>query len=1018
MACPGISGFSFLTRFLTTLAAAAASLHSQCTSQTTPPGPQSVFTVTSVSFNLPPSQTNNYTPVGLQIEQSPDSSAPFYQAKYPTGDKYDPYRYVTILPKEAQQIYNKDCPNGPYMSFPGAKIHIAPQSAKTAAAPAYGRAATVMALADFNGDGNTDVAVANGTLLTVVLEDATASVISSNRYVFGVNLVTVIAADVNGDGYPDLVAADAGGAANPNGGLWVLLNNKNGTFAAPKEYAAGSQPIFPFAADLNGDGKLDLVVTDSGTSAYTVLLGNGDGTFQLPVTTAAGTALGVVVASDFNGDGKPDLAVMDDVGYRLLIFFGKGDGTFQQPNAFPSGPQDGGDLIFGDFNNDGHTDLIASFILGNQAIVFLNDGKGNFTASPQYLLGGSPSVLDFSPPDATGFLLFTTDFVTQTPVVVSGNPDGTLNAPTLLPTGGSDATAIAAADLNGDGREDIVQIDKGLGVASVFLNAGAGKFQTPVTYSVVTSGDSQPAPSAAGLFALRTGAKPDLVVADQGSFNPPGGLIILQNSGTGTFGTARMVAAGAGPVGMAAADFNGDGNLDLAVADSGIEGTPSSAVSVLLGDGKGNFSAPATYLAGQSGSAVASADFNGDGHPDLVVGTVNSAANTASITVLLNSGTGAFTALAPITAPSGLAQIVIADFNGDGKIDLALIGSTIQILLGNGDGTFKAGQKIATEPGANAAATADMDGNGTLDLVVGHCCGIADDTYLLGNGDGTFQAEVHFPSGPFPTGLVIGDWNGDGIPDVAVADGGAQGGELLPLLNWFGPTIVSAASFQTVPIPPQSIATAGGRDLATAPLANLAATPPTNLGGTTVQIADIAGNTAAAPLFYVSPHQVNFEVPSGFQVGPAVATITSGDGTLSTAAFLIQPASPGIFVLNTADLAAADLLQVSGSQQTYVNVYAVSNGAIVANPINLGGSSVQNILVLFGTGFRGADMSTVSVTFNGVPGTVLYSGAQGGYLGLDQANIVIPQNAGLHGDVVVAFQAAGLAANPVHLTFQ
>ena len=1017
----------WLGHFLAVFAFSAAVLSGECTTQYGgPPAedhelPEYLPLVLTINFNLSPGQTNPYTPGSLQIVTHVSTIT--YWAGYKTGDPKHPFRYVSTSNTEAQKMYDRDCPGGPYMSFPPQvpeNPHISRSGAESrASAPAYGRASTVMAFADFNQDGNFDVAGLNSTSVTVVLQDDAATALSVKTYKINGSPATLIAADVNGDGFPDIVVADGGDPyTGSNGGLWVLLNNKDGTFASPVEYPAGVEPTFLFAADFNGDGKLDLVASDSGAATIVVLLGNGDGTFQAAVSMPAGRFSDVVVSADFNNDGKADLAVTDSAANNLLIFFGNGDGTFQQPHSFRSGPGYG-DLIFGDFNNDGFTDLIASFASGNQAIVFLNNGSGGFTASPPYLLGGYPTVLEFSPPGAAaGFVLLSTDNVNLLPVVVSGNSNGTLNAPQLLATKGSQATAIAAADVNGDGREDVVQTDKGLLIASVFLNAAGGTFESPATYSLLTSGDQQPTLAAAGLFGLRSGAKPDLVVADEGLFNPPGGLIVLPNAGNGTFGTARMVAAGADPIGVVAADFNGDGKLDLAVGDAWAQaqGSASAAVSVLFGDGQGNFAAPISYVAGQSAVAIATEDFNGDGKPDLVVGLGNPTSTATSIVVLLNQGSGTFSALAPVTAPQGLAQIAAADFNGDGKIDLALIGSTIQILLGNGDGTFNVGQSAATETGANSVALADMDGNGTLDLVVGHCCGIADDTTLLGKGDGTFQTEVHFLSGPYPTAVVVGDWNGDGIPDVAVADAGV--GEMLPLLNWFGPTIVSGASFQSVPIAPESIATALGRHLATSTAANQATAPPTSLGGTTVQLTDILGNKASALLFFVSAHQVNFEVPAGLAPGPGLATITASDGTVSSSSFLIQPYSPGVFVLDSAGLAAADLIQVSGSKQTAVPVYKVVNGAIEPNPINLLASPNQNILILFGTGFRGADPSTIKVTFNGIAGTLMYAGAQGTFGGLDQANIEIPQNAGLHGDVVVAFEAGGTAANQVHLTFQ
>lgn len=951
-----------------------------------------------------------------------------WTATFPTGNPKHPVRVKLLTPQEAEKIYNQDCPKGPYIDFGGNGVAPPPagsvrlrvplaNTASLAPNPAYGRASTLTDFASFNADGNTDVVSLSDSGLTVQFLNATFSPLSVSQIKVSTSLYSVIAADVNGDGFPDLVAVDGGnGNSGSNGGVWILLNQKNGTFGTPVEFPAGPEPYYVFAADFNGDGKLDLVVSDGGQgSTIAVLLGNGDGTFKAPTQLSVTSYPGAVVAADFNNDGHPDIAVLDVMANTVLIFLGNGDGTFQHPSSFPAGPNTG-DLIFADFNQDGFLDLAASYWLGNQAIVFLNNGSGGLNPSPAYLLGDYPFVLDFAPPTSTGFLFFAYDDIGQTTLVIPGNPDGTLAVPQLLPTLGTQPSAIAAGDINGDGLGDAVVLDSANYIATVFTGVAGGTFKPPVTYSLATGADATPSPSAAALIALRAGGKPDLVVADQGQFGAPGAVLRLLNNGNGMFGAAASFAAGSNPVGMVVGDLNGDGIPDVAVADN----AGQSAVAVLLGDGQGNFGAPAFSLAGLAGVAIATADVNGDGKPDLIVGTINSS-QQASITVLLNSGGATFNALPPVAAPSGLAHIVAGDFNGDGKIDLALIGSTIQILLGSGNGSFTAGASPATAFGANTAATADINGDGNLDLVVGHCCGANEDTYLLGNGDGTFQPEVNFPSGPGPTALALAEWNGDTVPDLAIADAGgavitassgstapAGGGTFLAIGNGFGPTIVSAASYQATPLPSQSIATAVGRHLATT------ASPQ----GTTVQVADFAGNVQSATIFYSSPAQVNFLMPAGLDNGPGSVQITASDGTLSSAAVLVQPIAPGIFMLNAAGLAAADVIQVSGGKQTEINVYQVVNGAVVANPIDLGSSTDQNVLVLFGTGFRAATLSQVSVTFNGVAGVVEFAGSQGAFSGLDQANILIPQNAGLHGNVVVAFTAAGIAANSVNLTFQ
>lgn len=131
--------------------------------------------------------------------------------------------------------------------------------------------------------------------------------------------------------------------------------------------------------------------------------------------------------------------------------------------------------------------------------------------------------------------------------------------------------------------------------------------------------------------------------------------------------------------------------------------------------------------------------------------------------------------------------------------------------------------------------------------------------------------------------------------------------------------------------------------------------------GTSVSILDAAGKTTAAPLVYVSPKQVNFYAPPGVATGSATVTITSGDGTLSAATVQIATVAPGVFELNSADLAAADVYLSSGGTAPLKNVYSVSSaGQLVANPISLGSGTNQAYLVLYGTGFEAAGTAGVT----------------------------------------------------------
>jgi hypothetical protein len=400
---------------------------------------------------------------------------------------------------------------------------------------------------------------------------------------------------------------------------------------------------------------------------------------------------------------------------------------------------------------------------------------------------------------------------------------------------GNGANAVAIADVNNDGKPDLVVTNwcaysscttPGTNVA-VLLGNGDGTFQTAVAYA------------SGGLYAdsiavadVNGDGKPDLIVANCGSSSQvncvstsgSGDVSVLLGNGDGTFKTAVLYSLGAsGATSVAVADVNGDGKPDLIVATgSSTEGL----VGVLLGVGDGTFGAVATYSSsGLSPLALAVADLNGDGKPDVVV-TNQWADNTdtnSNVSVLLGNGDGTFkTAVPNLTGGFFPDSVAIADVNRDGKPDLVVANSSVGIngglgnvgvLLGKGDGTFQTEVPYASGGyGAAAVAVADVNGDGMLDVVVANCSGsISDCTgtagnmgVLLGKGDGSFQTAVTYPSGStFPFAVAVGDVNGDGRPDIVAANCstvncGQGAGYAGVLINQSTPWLVYASLGQQV----------------------------------------------------------------------------------------------------------------------------------------------------------------------------------------------------------------------------
>ncbi len=429
-------------------------------------------------------------------------------------------------------------------------------------------------IADLNGDGYPDLAVANVSSFTAA--GSTISVFPGNgdgtfgpaiQYdPVGQPIYLMVAGDFNGDGLPDLVFTSEADTSPSQVG--VIFGAANGTFQSPASYAVGLTPGPPVLADFNGDGVLDLVVAPSTGSSgnVSVLFGNGDGSFQPAVSLPAAAGAQSVAVGDFNGDGKPDLIVstfsLTTFLSNLLVFLGNGDGTFQAPIVTTSPIGGTTPMVLGDFNKDGKLDVSA----GGQ--IWLGNGNGTFRATSTFVGGQVAADLN-----GDGNLDMVGSGGNGNGVVQLGNGDGTFQAQVSYPTGGSGLLAVG--DLNGDGKPDVVAV-----------------------------------------------SVPNIRPA--GSQLISGTIAVLLNNGDGTFQPAVKYGVGEGVSSVSFGDFNGDGKTDLAVING-------FGVMVLLGNGDGTFRNPLTYGAAALYAAVG--DVNGDGKPDLV--TVDDLDN--GVAVLLNT---------------------------------------------------------------------------------------------------------------------------------------------------------------------------------------------------------------------------------------------------------------------------------------------------------------------------------------------------------------------------------------------
>jgi hypothetical protein len=377
-----------------------------------------------------------------------------------------------------------------------------------------------------------------------------------------------------------------------------------------------------------------------------------------------------------------------------------------------------------------------------------SQGEYNLTATVQ----GAGAV------NPTGNVVFTDQLTSTTLGTIALN---TSKATQSFITGstppiGATPTFVTAADLNGDGIQDLISVLQNSNIV-VALGNGDGTFQTAQPLSIGSAGNVL----AIGDF----NGDGKLDIATTGSSS----VYILLGHGDGTFGEPTQFQADNGVDGIVLGDFNGDGILDIATANSS-----DLTVSILLGNGDGTFQDPSPFATGNHPVAIAAADFNNDGKLDIAV--TNTSDNTVS--VLLGNGNGTLqTQQTFSTNPNGSnAQgIAVGDVNGDGKPDIVVLNasgsanaSTLAVLLGNGSGGFTTQTPTTFGPTPASLALVDVNGDGKLDAVVTYSTTAAG--VLLGSGNGTFQAEQDYPTGNGSNFTAIADFNADGKLDLATSN--------------------------------------------------------------------------------------------------------------------------------------------------------------------------------------------------------------------------------------------------------
>ena len=523
-------------------------------------------------------------------------------------------------------------------------------------------------------------------------------------------------------------------------------------------------------ADFNSDGHLDLIASpNNGSSEVLLLLGRGGmERFGPPTSVPAGGRPRQLAVGDFNGDGKPDfVASLDIFGHpsgRFSVLLNDGTGKFGAPNIInlqghPLQP------LLGDLNNDGKLDIVAGLFTGSndgKVAIFLGNGAGGFSAaanSPLTTLSVNASEVligDFNENGKRDLALPGQSFGTVS--IMLGDGAGGFAAGVSTSTG-TTSSILTAGDFNNDGHLDLLNGNR------MLLGTGSGSFAAPIIVPIPENNHN-------GLAGdVNHDGHLDLVAGGTS------GSTIMLGNGTGNLVRAKSYASLAAVLG----DFNENGKIDLAASQR-------SGIGILEGDGTGAFNDALSYHTSlTSPHSIVAADFNNDGKQDFAVAgpPFGSFPNGAGVEVVLGDGTGGFTrkSFSTFGLFLSLSEITTADFNSDGKLDLAVTRPAegrVYLLLNDGTGGFPANETSAPHIfagfGASTVKAGDFNNDTKADLIV-TTPNTNNFSVLIGDGSGAFTV---IPGGPLQgfsnvfDDLDIGDFNGDGKSDIAVVTSGAK----------------------------------------------------------------------------------------------------------------------------------------------------------------------------------------------------------------------------------------------------
>ncbi|NOT64283.1 MAG: hypothetical protein HOP19_29045, partial [Acidobacteria bacterium] len=631
----------------------------------------------------------------------------------------------------------------------GISIHLnqgAGQFQPATAVDVGGRFLLSIVAGDFNGDGKLDLAAANNGGLRnrgdypVVFGDGQGRFSGLRVLGSGDFPYTVVAGDFNGDGKTDL--AGSGYPFNTNAYVAVFLQN-NGNLVSAAGATVGRFPRRMMTGDFNADAKLDLVFADHTDGKFYFLPGNGAGGFGTSWSYPFKNFLNAGAVADFNQDGKLDVAVSKgNAPGSVVIMSGNGRGEFTEGHTY-GGMAGSGHLVAADFNQDMRPDLLVAHIFAHRISYLENLGDGAFKGARIYQADSdaeAAAIGDFTGDGKNDLVVGSVTVGSEKGIVLHPTTaQNSLGAPVFFAVP-ENIQSLSGMDLNLDGKLDLV-VQTEQGTIKVFLNDGNGSLSAPTVFTASLTAGSHHSGDFNG------DGRPDLIgVAGRE-------VVLYLARAEGGFGEPQRVTVGTELTDLTLGDFNGDSKPDVAVTDSGLSrGATMGQCYVLLGNGTGGFAPYVGYAVRGRSYGIESSDLTGDGKLDLVVASIpditssNYETPSSLVSVLNGNGNGIFAAARERDGGVGLGKVVIADFNRDGKPDVA--------------------------------------GTRYYDRVS------RDFAVFANDGQGALLAPVSFSVGDSPFRAAVGDLNGDQRPDVAIAN---RDGAIIFLNAACGGTVANTA---------------------------------------------------------------------------------------------------------------------------------------------------------------------------------------------------------------------------------